>query len=143
MARVKFEMPGKRIAVFKIPVRITDVNYGNHVGNNSLVEIIHEARVQFLRQYGFTEMDAGGTSLIMAELVVIFKNESFYTDVLEVKIFIGEISKVRFEIFYSISTLRNDKPTIIANAKTGMVCFNYNKKNVEPIPSALISILTI
>ena len=43
MARIKIELPAKCIAAFTIPVRITDINYGNHVGNNSMVEIIHEA----------------------------------------------------------------------------------------------------
>ena len=108
MARIKIELPEKCIATFTIPVRITDINYGNHVGNNSMVEIIHEARMQFLQAHGFTEMDAGGSSLIMSELSVEFKNESFYKDDLEVKIFVGEISRVSFELFYSISTIRNN-----------------------------------
>ena len=141
MARVKIELPEKCIATFTIPVRITDVNYGNHLGNNSLVEIIHEARVQFLQQHNFTELDAGGTALIMSELIVEFKNESFYKDILEVKIFIGELSKVSFEIFYSISALRNNSSTIVANAKTSMVCFNYDEKKVNPMPGELRNIL--
>ncbi len=143
MSRVKIELPEKSIACFTIPIRITDINYGNHVGNNSLVEVIHEARMQFLVQHGFTEMDAGGTSLIMNELIVEFKNESFYTDILEVKIFIGEISKVSFELFYSISVLRNNNLVVISNAKTGMVCFNYKAKKVEIIPAALKNIFTV
>ena len=141
MARVKIELPEKCIATFTIPVRITDVNYGNHLGNNSLVEIIHEARVQFLQQHNFTELDAGGTALIMSELIVEFKNESFYQDILEVKIFIGELSKVSFEIFYSISALRNNSSTIVANAKTSMVCFNYDEKKVHPMAGELRNIL--
>ncbi len=80
MARIKIELPEKCIAAFTIPVRITDINYGNHVGNNSLVEIIHEGRMQFLRQHGFTELEAGGSALIMSDLAVEFKNESFYKD---------------------------------------------------------------
>ena len=141
MARVKIELPEKCIATFTIPVRITDVNYGNHLGNNSLVEIIHEARVQFLQQHNFTELDAGGTALIMSELIVEFKNESFYKDILEVKIFIGELSKVSFEILYSISALRNNSSTIVANAKTSIVCFNYDEKKVKPMPGELRNIL--
>lgn len=137
MARIRIELPQNPIAVFTIPVRITDINYGNHVGNNSLVEIIHEARMQLLLQHGFTEMEAGGTSLIMNELVVEFKNESFYKDTLEIKIFAGEISRVSFELFYLITALRNKHSTIIANAKTGMVCFDYNKKKVVAIPDKL------
>ncbi|MEO9070860.1 MAG: thioesterase family protein [Ginsengibacter sp.] len=129
MARIKIDLPEKCRAICTIPVRITDVNYGNHVGNNSLVEIIHEARMQFLQQHNFTEMDAGGTSLIL------------YKDFLTVRIFAGEISKVGFEIFYSISTIRNDIPVLIANAKTGMICFNYKQKKVEAVPGELKKIL--
>jgi acyl-CoA thioester hydrolase len=141
MARIKIELPEKCMGVFTIPVRITDINYGNHVGNNSLVEIIHEARMQFLRQYDFTELDAGGSALIMSELVVEFKNESFYKDDLEVKIFAGEISRVSFELYYSVSVLRNNAAIIIANAKTGMVCFDYNERKVVAIPEKLKKII--
>ena len=143
MARIKIELPGKCIASFKIPVRITDINYGNHVGNDSLVAIIHEARMQFLHQHGYTELDVAGTSLIMNELFIEFKNEAFYKDVLEVKIFIGEIFKVGFEFYYSLSTIRDDSPIIIANAKTGMVCFNYKERKMEHIPEELKKMLLL
>jgi acyl-CoA thioester hydrolase len=141
MARIRIELPGKCIASFSIPVRITDINQGNHVGNNSLVEIIHEARMQFLQLHNFTELEAGGSSLIMSELIVEFKSESFYKDDLNVKIFIGEISRVGFELFYSISAVRDNTPAIIANAKTGMVCFDYHEKKVVGIPEELKRVL--
>ena len=141
MARMRIELPQKSIASFTIPVRITDINYGNHLGNSSLVEIIHEARMQFLSQHGFTEMNAGGSSLIMSELSIEFKNESFYKDDLDVKIFVGEVSRVSFELFYSISVVRNTLSTIIANAKTGMVCFDYVEKKVVAVPAKLKKIL--
>lgn len=141
MARIRIELPEKSIASLTIPVRITDINYGNHVGNNALVEIIHEARVQFLAHHHFTELDAGGTALIMNELLVEFKNESFYQDLLEVKIYSGEISKKSFELFYLITVLRDDKTIIIAHAKTGMVCYNYEQKKVDSLPEKLRLIL--
>jgi acyl-CoA thioester hydrolase len=143
MARIKIELPKKCIATFKIPVRITDINYGNHVGNDSLVAIIHEARMQFLNEHGYTELDVSGTSLIMNELFVVFKNEAFYKDLLEVKIFAGEIFKVGFEFFYSLSTMRDKSSLLIANAKTGMVCFNYEEKKLIPVPEELKKILLL
>ena len=143
MARIKIELPKKCIATFKIPVRITDINYGNHVGNDSLVAIIHEARMQFLHQHGYTELDVSGTSLIMNELFVEFKNEAFYKDQLEVKIFAGEIFKVGFEFFYSLSTTRDKSSLLIANAKTGMVCFNYEEKKLILVPEELKKILLL
>jgi len=142
MARLKIELPPKPISSFHIPVRITDINYGNHVGNNSIVEIVHEARVQFLKQYNFSELDVAGTSLIMSELSVEFKNESFYGDLLEVKIFSGEISRAGFELFYEITVKRNEASIIIALAKTGMVCYNYQIKKIETVPGELKSILS-
>lgn len=142
MARIRIELPERCIGRFEIPVRITDINYGNHVGNDSLVAIIHEARMQFLQQHNFTEMEVCGTSLIMNELIVEFKNEAFYKDVTEVKIFAGEISKVSFELFYSLSAVRNKISILIANAKTGMVCFNYKEKKVMSVPEELKKILT-
>ncbi|HWH62510.1 MAG TPA: thioesterase family protein [Ginsengibacter sp.] len=141
MARIKLELPEKCLATFKIPVRITDINYGNHLGNDSLVAIIHEARMQFLHQHGYTEMDVCGTSLIMNELFVEFKKEAFYKDMLEVKLFAGEIFKVGFEFFYSLSTVKDHSTFLIANAKTGMVCFNYKEKKLQPVPKILKEIL--
>jgi len=142
MARIRIELPGKCIGVFTIPVRITDINYGNHVGNNSFVEIIHEARMQFLRQYNFTEKQVAGTSLIMNDLAIEFKREAFYKDDLEVKLFAGEISRASFELFYSISALREGGTVLIANAKTGMVCFDYDEKKVVTMPEELKTILS-
>ena len=103
--------------------------------------MIHEARVQFLNQHGFTELNIAGTSLIMSELIVEYKNESFYNDLLQIKIFAGEISRVSFELFYEISTKRSNSTFVIALAKTGMVCYNYTRKKVEAVPAELKSIL--
>lgn len=141
MVRIKIDLPEKILDSFLIPVRITDINYGNHLGNNAIVEIIHEARVQFLAKYNFTELDIAGTPLIMSELLVEYKNESFYGDILEVTLYCGEISNVAFELFYQISTKRKEQKIIIALAKTGMVGYNYARKKVNPIPEELKLIL--
>ncbi|WP_255669390.1 hypothetical protein [Myroides oncorhynchi] len=43
MARVKLNLPTEFIFETKIPVRITDLNYGNHLGNDKLLSISHAA----------------------------------------------------------------------------------------------------
>ena len=141
MARLSLQLPKKILTTVSIPVRITDINYGNHVGNNSIVEIIHEARVQFLQQNGFTELDIAGTSLIMSELQVEYKNESFYPDLLHIDIYGGEIAKVSFELYYKISTKRDQQDILIALAKTGMVCYDYNIRKIRNVPEELKAIL--
>jgi len=141
MARVKLEIPQNKIAILAIPVRITDINYGNHVGNDAFVSIIHEARMQWLNQYGYTELNIGGTGLILADLSVEFKNESYYSDVIEVTIAAGEISKVSFELYYQLCTKRQHKTIVLALAKTGMVCYDYKAKKILTIPENLKAIL--
>ena len=134
MARIKINIPEKIIASVIIPVRITDINYGNHTGNDALVGIIHEARVQWLSQLGYTELNIEGTGLILSDLAVEYKNESFYGDQLKVTMYIGELTTVSFELFYSIVNQGNK---LIAKAKTGMVCFNYVNKKVVIVPEKL------
>lgn len=142
MARVKLIMPGDIITVISVPVRITDINYGDHVGNDSFIAIIHEARMQWLQQHGYTELNIEGAGLILADLVVEFKNESFYGDVVEISIAVAEISKVSFELYYQLITKRNDKLIVLALAKTGMVCYDYTAKKVIAIPSKFKAVLT-
>ena len=142
MSRIKLEIPSSLIASLSIPVRITDINYGNHVGNDSIVSILHEARMQWLHGHGHSEKDIHGTGLIMSDLAVEFKNESFYGDNIEVGIYAGEISRVSFELYYQLRTIRATKNIIIANAKTGMVCYDYTTKKTVSIPAELLQLLS-
>jgi acyl-CoA thioester hydrolase len=141
MARIKLEIPNKKVFTVNIPIRITDINYGNHLGNDALVSIIQEARVQWLAAANYTELSVGGAALIMADLAVEYKGEGFYGDTLNVYIALGEISKVSFEIYYEITTTRNGNNILIAKAKTGMVCFDYTSRKVAAIPAVFVDFL--
>ena len=142
MARIKLDIPDNTLARIQIPIRITDINYGNHVGNDSIVSLIHESRVQWLQQHQFSELDIAGVSLIMGDLAIEYKNQSYYGDVIEVAISAGEISRVGFDLYYTMSTNRKGEKIIIAKAKTGMVCFNYSTQKVAAITPAVQTLLT-
>ena len=73
----------------------------------------------------------------MGDLAVEYKNESFYGDELTIALYVAEVSKVSFELYYSLSN-QNDK--IIAKAKTGMVCYNYQQKKIAEIPAELVKL---
>jgi acyl-CoA thioester hydrolase len=141
MARIKLQIPEQTIFTTNIPVRITDLNYGNHVGNDALVSIIHEARVAWLTSMQYTELNIEGTSLIMADLAVEYKAEGFYGDTLQISISVSDITKSSFDIYYHITTQINNNPKLIAKAKTGMVCFDYANKKVVAIPDTFKNIL--
>lgn len=142
MARVKIKFPHQNpLFSSTIPVRITDINYGNHLGNDAVLSIIHEARMQMLQSFGFTELNAGGNSLIMGDVMISFRGEAFYGDVLTIKVFAEEFTERSFDLLYHISTVRNGKNIEIAHAKTGMVCFDYNTRKVALISLQLKSTL--
>ena len=137
MARVKIDMPASFRFSANIPVRIGDVNYGGHVGNDAIVSILHESRMQYLKAIGCTELKAYGTGLIMADLSVVYKGESFYGDELTVAVTADELSSVGFDLFYRISMEKEGKTVIVAEAKTGMVCYDYDNHKVSRLPDAL------
>ena len=78
MERVKIALPETFSFSCKIKIRITDLNYGGHVGNERFLSIAHEARVQYLSVCGYTETDVEGKSLIMNDAAIEFTSELLY-----------------------------------------------------------------
>lgn len=137
MARIKIDLPEHFSFYCEIPVRITDINYGGHVGNDTVLSILHEARMQFLKHFHYTEMQFETVGMIMADVAIQFKSELFYGDVIMASVTTGEISKTGFELFYKLETLRQTpggKKILLAVAKTGMICYDYQKKKIVAVP---------
>ncbi|RXK58757.1 thioesterase [Lacibacter luteus] len=132
MSRIKIAYPEAVSFTATIPIRITDLNYGNHVGNDAVLSIIHEARMQFLSHYGYSELNCAGVGLIMSDVGIEFKKEIFYGDVLTIEIAAVNFSSVGFDLFYR---LRNKESIVAALAKTGMICYNYDVKKIAAVPA--------
>lgn len=132
MARIKLSLPENFSFSTKLPVRITDVNYGNHLGNDAVLGLLHEARMQFLKAAGYTELNLAGVGLIMADVAIEFKAEAFYGDVLTASVAAGDFSKIGFDLYYKL--VKSETETVVALAKTGMVCFDYEKRKVAAVP---------
>lgn len=143
MPRIKIDLPGNFNFSANIPVRITDINYGGHVGNDTILSILHEARVQFLNHYGYSELNCGGAGLIMSDVAIEFKNELFYGDTIIASVAAAEFSKVAFEIYYKLEKQSGNKRAMIATAKTGMVCFDYSDKKIAQVPQEVKDKLSV
>ncbi|MCX6142963.1 MAG: thioesterase family protein [Ignavibacteriales bacterium] len=133
MPRVKLALPAKTIFTTQIPVRVTDINYyGGHLGNDSLLSILHEARVQFLKKFGFTESNIDGVGIIMSDAVLVYKAEVFYGDVLTIEIGVDDLEAIGADITYRV--LVGEKEA--ARAKTGIVFFDYGNRKIVQTPPA-------
>ncbi len=133
MARIKLDFSDKFLFSTIIPVRITDLNYGNHLANDKVLSIIHEARIQFFQHYGYSELDFAGVSVIMGDVAIEYKNQAFYGDELLIEIGVQDFSRVSFDIIYKIST----KDKLIVKAKTGIVTFDYQQNKVVEVPQKI------
>ena len=142
MPRIKIDLPEHFSFTTVIPIRITDLNYGGHVGNDTVLSIIHEARVQFMQHHGYKELDMAGVALIMSDAAIEFKREIFYRDILKVSVAVSEFSRVGFDIFYKLEKQTDSKNINVAVAKTGMVCYNYELKKIAQMPVGVKEKLT-
>ena len=94
----------------------------------------------FLKEYDYDELNLDGAGLIMSDVAIEFKNELFYGDQLKVFVQAGNFSKVAFSIYYKLEKeSTGEEKKIIAMAKTGMVCYDYKKKKVTPIPASALA----
>jgi acyl-CoA thioesterase FadM len=130
MSRLRIELPSIFPFRTALDVRVTDLNYGNHLGNDALLGLLHEARVRFLASHGYSELDVQGVGILMADCALIYKAQGRLGDRLEVEMAVGEFSRSGFELFYRV--LRG--ATELARAKTGIVFYDYAAEAVRPVP---------
>ncbi len=135
MERIKINLPETFTFSTTIPIRITDLNYGGHVGNDAFLSLLHEARMQFLHQFGYSEMNVEGVGLIMSDVGIEYKKELAYGDVVKISVAATGLDRIGFDLYYLIELIDGDKTIIAGKAKTGMLCFDYTTKKKAPIPA--------
>ncbi|MCC9041561.1 thioesterase family protein [Myroides sp. M-43] len=84
-------------------------------------------------------MDCASVGLIMANVAIEYKNETFYGDTLSIQVVAGDFSRVSFDLYYLVQT----DSKIIAKAKTGMVTFDYQNKTTVSVPEILQNKFTL
>ena len=139
MERIRVNLPQQFTFSTIIKVRITDLNYGGHVGNDSFLSFVHEARQQFLNHFGYTELDVENVSLIMADAALEFKKELSYQDEVKISVSATGFDKYGFDIFYKLEVIIDGDFVLAGKAKTGMMCYDYNRKKLMAVPEQVRS----
>lgn len=116
------------------PVRVTDLNYGNHVGITQMHGMAHSARYCFFSSLGLTELDVGGVGLMALESHIKLKAESFLGDILRFFVDIEILSKTQFKCIVSVFNSQTNKP--VATIEETMICFDYARKRPAAIPES-------
>ncbi len=136
MSRIKLEE--QRVYEFAFPVTLhpRDINYGGHLGTDSLVTLVGSARAQMFHSMGLSEGDLGDgkTGIIMADLAMNYRAEAFVFEELVIGTHIGEMRPSGFRIFHRVT--RDAK--LIALAETGVMTFDYTIHRVAHVPESFI-----
>lgn len=136
MPRIKIKLPEKFIFKTEIVIRVTDLNYGGHLGNDAVLSIAHEARLRFLKHLGYSELDVEGSGIIMSDAAIQYKGEGFHGDELIIEISVNDFTKTGCDFVYRLAN--KDTQKIIALVKTGIVFYDYNLRKVVSIPKNFI-----
>jgi len=132
MARIKINPPKKFNFSTEISLRISDINYGGHLGHDSILSLAHEARVRCFKSHGFTELNAFGPAIILSDVAIYYKSEGFYGDVVTVDIAVCDYLKYGCDLVYRLTNKKTGR--VVAFLKTGIVFIYYEKREVAQGP---------
>jgi acyl-CoA thioesterase FadM len=137
VARIELNLPENFAFSTDVRVRISDINYGNHLGNDALLSLVHEARLQFLQSRGFSEVDVDGFGLILTDAVIVYKSQGFHGDLLTIFAAVDDFNKYGCDFYFKVIQKNSGKE--VARAKTGIVFFDYNRQKIVPVPAAFLN----
>lgn len=140
MQRVKINAPEQFIYSMERTVGISDVNYARHMDSVAMIKVIHEARLQFLASLGFTEANVYGLGIVVTDLAIDFRSESFANDLLIVDVGVSKFNKYGFDIGFQVTNSALE--AVVCNAKMGVVFFDFDKHKLAEVPRAFKSILS-
>ena len=123
-----------------LQVRVADLNYGNHLGNDRILSYFHEGRVLWLSQHSLSEKDVGGCGLIMVGTSIEYLKQAHLHQHLELALGVRAVGKTRFTIVYRLKELKTQQT--IALGETHMGCFDYQSQRAARAPQSFLAILT-
>ena len=130
--RVKLEIPKFFHFETSLTIRVSDLNYGGHLGNDAFLALAHESRVRFFKSINMTERNFFNRSLIMSDSIVIYKSQGFLGDEINIKISVVNSRSHGFQLFYLLQ--KKEDSLDLAHIQTGMVFYDYNKSKIMPFP---------
>ncbi|WP_225748557.1 thioesterase family protein [Eikenella sp. Marseille-P7795] len=133
-ARIQIALPPQFDFATRLTVEVGHLNYGNHLANDAVLRMVHEARLRFLAAHGCTETDIFGAGLIMADAAVQYRAQAFHGDELLIQVALGEIGRAGFPLFAKLT--READQAEIARVQCGMAFYDYAAQRLARTPAA-------
>jgi acyl-CoA thioester hydrolase len=108
-------------------VRFRDCDLLGHVNNAVYLTYLEQARVAFLSPH-----DADYTEMILARCEIDFRDQVSVGEVVEISLWPTRIGTKSFELGYEMKVGER----LVAEAKTVLVAYDYERSESRPIPDA-------
>ena len=133
MARLQLDFPDDQYyTTALLTVRVTDINGANHLGNDSMISMISEARARFLFEFGILDVERDGSGIIVTDLATTYRAEARARDQLLFEVGVMDFNKYGGDLTFRITRPRDR--TLVAMAKSGFVFYNYKAGQVVAMP---------
>lgn len=141
MERVKLDFPAEAI-IHRHPltVRVTDMNYGQHLGHDALVSLLHEARVQAFAALDLPEWDMYGYPSIVADLAVQYQSEARWPEALIIETAVPEPQGKALTVYQRVLT--SDEKRIVATARVNQLLIDLKAGRPVEVPTQVKQALT-
>lgn len=123
-----------------IQVRISDLNYGAHLGIPSLSQILHNTRDMYMRSLGVSEINCFGTKIVHVSQTVTCHQETFFGDELNISIYFVEKTKARIKLKYEVTNIKTEK--VISDAEETILFLSTRNNSLTKPPEELLRIVS-
>jgi len=120
-----------------VDVLISHLNYGNHLGYDSLLSILHEARLRWLKSLGVaSEVNIyERVGWMVKRISLEYEAEAHHGDTLEIKLEVREVKKSSFTLSHTVLNQATRKQ--VCSGDITLVCFDFERNKIARIPSLL------
>ncbi len=144
--RIKIDIPTQKLFEHSIEIRTTDVNFGNHLGNERILMFAQECRGNWFKNYGVDETNLWGTHTLVADAAIQYLKEGFAYDMLDIRLYLGSMHRYGFDLYYDVvrqsgSNAIQGEEEHIALAKTAILFRDNLSKNLVAPPPELLAII--
>jgi len=115
-------------------VRFRDVDALGHVNNAAYLTYLEQARIAFLAPMG-----ADQTGMILARAEIDFRAQVGFGERVEVEVRPVRVGTKSFELAYTLRA----RETVVAEAKTVLVAFDYASGRTVAVPEPWRAALTV
>lgn len=140
MTRIKLTFPEKSIFTYKSTISVNQINYGGHLGNDSVLTIFQDARIAFFLSNKLAENNIGeNLGIIQNDAAVQYLSEGHLHEQIITEVAILPTSKIGFDVYYKITAIDSGK--VISIGKTGMITYSYTNKKIASTPDSFLKLI--